>query len=100
MIYHYFIVFGFGEPIEENYQKDLQSHSRQLPLGTMSSSCAAAPTPATAMPVPSVAEQVKKAIHRIDKCQNYVKDSATWAELNSIKNQLASVAHALGMKEL
>lgn len=55
MFYHYFIVFGFGEPIEENYQKDLQSHSRQLPLGTMSSSsCAAA---STAMPTILVGHQ-------------------------------------------
>ena len=84
----------------ENYQKDLQSHSRQLPLGTMSSSCVAAP--ATAMPVPSVAEQVRHAIYRIDECQNKISVDRqdVWNQLNSIKNQLASVAHALGMKEL
>ena len=87
----------------ENYQKDLQSHCRQLPLGTMSSSSCAAAAPATAMSVAEaliVAEQVKKAIYRIDKCQNYIADSATWAELNSIKIQLASVCYTLGLKDL
>lgn len=49
------IVFLFGEPTKENYQKDLQSHSCQLPLGTMSSSSCAATS--TAMPIISAGDQ-------------------------------------------
>ena len=66
----------------------------------MSSSCAAAP--ATAMPVPSVAEQVRHAIYKLDHLQNKipVDQQDIWNDLNSIKNQLAEVCHALGLKEL
>ena len=87
----------------ENYQKDLQSHCRQLPLGTMSSSSCAAAAPATAMSVAEaliVANWVKDAIYRIDKCQNQIADNATWEELNIIKNKLSSVCHTLGLKDL
>ena len=87
----------------ENYQKDLQSHCRQLPLGTMSSSSCAAAAPATAMSVAEaliVANWVKDAIYRRDKCQNQIADNATWEELNIIKNKLSSVCHTLGLKDL
>ena len=47
-----------------------------------------------------VANWVKDAIYRIDKCQNHVADNATWEELNIIKNKLSSVCHTLGLKDL